>query len=717
MAIPQINEINRARGLYQIVHDFEFVALNLGRGYTEIRDMSHEEKYSYFCGRLKKLKDRSYGGVVLNTGFKCYLEDEENLALCARTAEYAKSIGLSVWIYDEQYYPSGSAGGFTLKDHPELQALGLVEVEKQRTTDGRTPIRVASPYGHSELKYAIAVPIKNDEYDYDHVLDISDKKDLSGGLCAYLPTGEWCVKCYFYRTVFDHTTLAQALRTSRRAVNIFDARTMDRFFDVTFKNGYMKHFKEKLGNTVDAVFTDEPSYPEYSYHTSHAKEGMKFLSHLKTKAGIITYSVRDEEDIDLVIYPYIIWAEDLPLRYAEAYEEDLIPLLPHLFNKTEKSVATRVKFYTLLSKMAGEGFVAQYHDRLQNEGVKLSGHYLYEERPDHHPIFFGDIIDHLSRFSIPGCDNLRSNPEALRYGTACKIASSAAHLTNKELVMIEASNMLDQDQDITLEKMKGALSMMFAHGVNLITSYYGEDILSPEQMAEFADYAAKLSSLFDGGKYKIDTLLYYPYEQICGFTEPFRKDFCRDFDTLALNECAKILMQSQIGFDIINKGFLLRSKIEDGALLLENGQTVKRLVLPRISWADRELAEFLEKANRHGLDILKLDGDPIEGIQFTPKKLAPTLLHTKELMLAAADPYILTMHREFSDYDIFMLVNSSEEKATNAVKIFDSGNDYAFVDLNSYSLVPTDPITKEGYAEFDLSFAPLEAKLIMRYRK
>ena len=68
-----LNPINKKRGLYQIVHDFEFVALNLGLGYTEIRDMNYEEKYEYMCARLRKLSDRGYGGVVLNSDFKNYL--------------------------------------------------------------------------------------------------------------------------------------------------------------------------------------------------------------------------------------------------------------------------------------------------------------------------------------------------------------------------------------------------------------------------------------------------------------------------------------------------------------------------------------------------------------------------------------------------------------------------------------------------------------------
>ena len=87
MSMPKLNPVKQNRGMLQIVHDFEFVALNLGTGYTEIRDMSYEEKYDYMCSRVKKLKDRGYGGVVLNSDLKNYLERGEDVEQILKVAE------------------------------------------------------------------------------------------------------------------------------------------------------------------------------------------------------------------------------------------------------------------------------------------------------------------------------------------------------------------------------------------------------------------------------------------------------------------------------------------------------------------------------------------------------------------------------------------------------------------------------------------------------
>ena len=48
---------------------------------------------------------------MLNVDYINYLEDENSFLRVREICRYAKELGLAVWIYDEQYYPSGGAGG------------------------------------------------------------------------------------------------------------------------------------------------------------------------------------------------------------------------------------------------------------------------------------------------------------------------------------------------------------------------------------------------------------------------------------------------------------------------------------------------------------------------------------------------------------------------------------------------------------------------------
>ena len=139
-------------------------------------------------------------------------------------------------------------------------------------------------------------------------------------------------------------------------------------------------------------------------------------------------------------------------------------------------------------------------------------------------------------------------------------------------------------------------------------------------------------------------------------------------------------------------------------------------MLPRIEWADKELSVFLNHLNENGVNILSLDGQSIEGLDFTPEKINAASLAGGELSLLEKNPFILTMQKSYADYDIFMLVNSAETEATVTAKIADEGYEYATVNIDSYSLIPTAPELKDGYAHLELSFAPLEAKFVVKYK-
>jgi hypothetical protein len=118
----------------------------------------------------------------------------------------------------------------------------------------------------------------------------------------------------------------------------------------------------------------------------------------------------------------------------------------------------------------------------------------------------------------------------------------------------------------------------------------------------------------------------------------------------------------------------------------------------------------------NGIAVLTPDGKAIEGLGFIPEKIDTSAFPKGEISLSEKNPYILAMQKSYPDCDIFMLVNAAEAEAEITAKIADSGYKYAAVDVDSYSTSEVNPTVKDGYARFDLAFAPLEAKLIMRYK-
>lgn len=688
---------DRREGPLQIVHDFHFTALNVKDDYSCLLTASHEEKLAAMKKRVDSLARKGYGGVVLNVDHADYFENERSFERVREIALYAKEKGMKVWLYDEQYYPSGSAGGHTLLGHPEFEAAALSCVTKRIAIhQGEGAIRVPAPLGHSSLQYAFAVPVADGREQFEKRLDVSGCRDLAGGLCFDAPVGEWQVYAFFVRVLYEATKLCQATRASRRYINIRSRAAVARFYEITFENGYNRLF-DRLGNVVDAVFTDEPNTPLYISW----KDG-------QPRTMFASFSKYDFSHNDIPVYPFVPWQQDVPERFREKYGYELASVLVDIFTETANTKKARVDFYTLLSDMALEAYPKQLQGKLSRLGVNLSGHYYGEEAFDVQPFYYGDILEHLAAMGIPGCDNLKSEANALRYCCACKLASSAAHLAGKERVMIEASNMVDADQNLTLKKAKAAVSMMFVHGVNLITSYYGENLFDEAGMQAFTRHISHLTTLFAGGRTVTDTFLYYPFEELCATLEPEGTVEIGDgfHDRFGVLKTAEKLMQSRVTFDFINARRLLACEIGNGFILAPNGNRIRTVVLPKTGFLfDPRLAAYLEKAMQNGIVVLT-DGEDTAFDEIS-----------RDLTLETPDPFVTLLHKRFDGYDLYLLMNTSEKPFESNVSIpCQDGDRFCSVDPDTLETAEVFSEVREHRAVISVRFDALSPVILCRYR-
>ena len=80
---------------------------------------------------IGRLRAQGFGGVVCNVSFDQYLESDAKWLAFTRAVNEAKKAGMALWLYDERGYPSGNAGGITLRDHPEWEARGLLVADAE----------------------------------------------------------------------------------------------------------------------------------------------------------------------------------------------------------------------------------------------------------------------------------------------------------------------------------------------------------------------------------------------------------------------------------------------------------------------------------------------------------------------------------------------------------------------------------------------------------
>jgi len=146
---------------------------------------------------MKKLKESGLGGIVCNVDFKNYMVSEDNWDNLIRAVEACSEVGLIVWIYDEEGYPSGAAGGLVLKSNPAFEALALT-------------------------------------------YDKSRKEPFA------------------LRPAYEHTHASNNFYAARRYPNLIDGRAIQCFIETTHE-AYWRRLKKHFGKTIQAFFTDEPS--------------------------------------------------------------------------------------------------------------------------------------------------------------------------------------------------------------------------------------------------------------------------------------------------------------------------------------------------------------------------------------------------------------------------------------------------------------------------
>jgi hypothetical protein len=147
---------------------------------------------------MQWLKATGIGGLVCNVSFKDYMRSEEQWRIFLTGLKVAEELGLHLWLYDEEGYPSGAAGGLVLERNPDVEAVGMV----RKTGANGKPL-------------------------------------------------------YEVQRMYEGTHCTENVYKKRRYVNLLDPRATRAFIEITHQS-YARRVPN-LGKRIHAIFTDEPS--------------------------------------------------------------------------------------------------------------------------------------------------------------------------------------------------------------------------------------------------------------------------------------------------------------------------------------------------------------------------------------------------------------------------------------------------------------------------
>lgn len=521
---------------------------------------------------LEALYTRGFGGIVTNVSFKEYLRNEKYWDDFIDGIKLARELGMVLWLYDEEGYPSGLAGGLTLAGNPEFQAEGVAYYH----AEGQGQLALELPDG--ELLYACWAPLK------DGMPELPARPvraDTSRRISCHVGEKPGTLMAFIRHPLYAGTHAEANVHKHQPYINIIDDRAVNKFIRLTH-DAYESHLRNKLnlgvGDVFQALFTDEPSL----------------------MTGFLTGGPQPA--------PVIPWCYDFIERYQERWGEPLLPLLPLLFNGQGQAQArARYRFWQLVADLVETRYFFPLQRWAKLHGLASSGHQLLEESIIAHVYYYGDFMQSARQLDWPSIDQLSSRLGPDDIPLHAKLLGSVAELNGAERVMSESSDHVQRvykQPQATDDEIKGTNGWLYLLGVNVITSYYdwgyrsftwSEAVDTPKRdMKDINTYLGRLGVLTQGTRWLGEIALAYPVEAAWAhfITQPTtyyqrqEPEGARLVDD-AYQQLGKALLRSRYDFIILDRPAFVKATCSAGRLELGH-LDVRCLILPHMQYIAEE---------------------------------------------------------------------------------------------------------------------------------
>ncbi|MDI4643549.1 glycosyl hydrolase [Cohnella hashimotonis] len=607
---------------------------------------------------IQAMDDAGCGGFVIESRPHLdYLGDGwwRDVGICL---DEARSRGMEVWIFDEEYYPSGIAGGKVLTKMPDYRMLVLAK-ETFRWTGGQAREWGAASFADDAVLKVVCV-----REDTSERVALADLQALNAWADSEEAEGTDDVRWTIHTIGIKPSWSG---RMFEKMVDYLCPEVTDCFIELTYE-ATKSRFPEYWGTTIKGFFGDETSFENFG-----------------------SYDVLFGEET-----PCFPWSRVLLRTFAEAKGYDLVDFLELLwFDSGEQTARVRVDFMDHLTALFAENFFGRIQRWCHANDVRFIGHIVEDNHAHmHHGYGVGHFFRATKHFDMGGYDFVlrqfdseqkRSSceehfpqfkhyrdlpyPDFFQY-TLAKLAQSAAHLeVGTSLVMCE--NFGAYGWDLGLREMKWMTDWMTARGTNWYVPHafspiYPDPDCPPHFYAgghnplwpyfrQWGDYANRSCLMLREAQHVAAIAVLYPAEA----------HWAGDRDML--DGVCKALMRSQYDFDILSMDLLAdegRCAIERGELRIRD-ERFATIVLPGIRTLPPRVQDRLQAFARAGGRIVAVgEAAACGGENVELPQLASQLSRTLAPGIAPARPFpeLRFCHYRKDGLDIFFLNNESVEE-------------------------------------------------------
>lgn len=288
-----------------------------------------------------------------------------DLSLCIAEAERR---GLHVWIFDEEFYPSGVAGGRVVAEHPEWALKVLVQ--RSYVVEGPAP-----DYRRELMEFTA---------DWERIVAVSavpvsgaDPVDLRPWVVDDGRTLTWSVPPGRWRIVVVGVTPQWSGRSVGDCIDWLNPEPVKRFLQLTHEATWSR-FAAQFGRVIRGFFGDETGFENFA-----------------------SYACRFGEET-----PSMPWTEHLLEQFHQRKGYDVAPHLPALWYDTGPMTGTvRVDFMDVLTHLLQTHFFGQIQSWCHGHGVRFIGHLVEDNGAHwHHGYGPGHFFRMMDRFDVGGYD-------------------------------------------------------------------------------------------------------------------------------------------------------------------------------------------------------------------------------------------------------------------------------------------------------------------------
>ena len=367
--------------------------------------------------QIRIFKKMGLGGFHMHvrTGMDTpYLTEEfmDFIRFCIQTA---KDEDMLAWLYDEDRWPSGTAGGSVTKDKPENARKSLLLTPEPYAPE--RPNRAVRPEPGRGQEC-----MRQDNGELLAVYDVCLNGDGTLASAKRIDENDAAAGTKWYAYV-EHAT-ADPWFNNQAYVDTLKPEAIQEFIRNTHEV-YHVGVGEDFGGVVPAIFTDEPQFTP--------KINLSF-------AG-------EQKDV------FLPWTTKLPEIYLEQHGEDLLDCIPELLWELPngKLSCARWRFQNLVTDVFVASYCRQIGDWCSGHGISLTGHVMGEPSLESQTQAVGDAMRCYRAFGIPGIDMLCDFHE---YTTA-KQTQSMVHQNGAEGMLSELYGVTGWDADFRLYKLQG----------------------------------------------------------------------------------------------------------------------------------------------------------------------------------------------------------------------------------------------------------------------